>query len=69
MAVTYAQFGGPKRPKPKAPVRKDDIKYIKCQVCDAMAKEARNVVKDLGKLAGVKKVRLVEDIPPIKIVS
>ncbi|GLI59428.1 hypothetical protein VaNZ11_001311, partial [Volvox africanus] len=56
IALASAQFGGPKRPKPKAPVNKDDIKYIKCQVCEAMAKEARNIAKDLGQLAGAKKV-------------
>ncbi|GIL97412.1 hypothetical protein Vretimale_3063 [Volvox reticuliferus] len=56
IAVASAQFGGPKRPKTKAPVNRDDIKYIKCKVCEAMAKEARNVVKELGELAGAKKI-------------
>ena len=56
-ATALAQFGGPKRPKPKAPVIKEDLKYIRCQVCEAMAKEARNIVKDLTEIAGAKKVR------------
>jgi hypothetical protein len=55
-AVASAQFGGQKRPKPKAPVIKDDIKYIRCQVCESMAKETGRMVKELSELAGNKKV-------------
>ncbi|KXZ48637.1 hypothetical protein GPECTOR_26g540 [Gonium pectorale] len=56
VVAASAQFGGPKRPKKKSPVAKDDIKYIKCQVCEAIAKQARNIKKDLQAVAGPKKV-------------
>lgn len=44
LVAVSAQFSG-KRVKPKSPTFKSDIKYIQCDVCDAMAKEARNTVK------------------------
>ena len=44
VVAASAQFSG-KRDKPKSPAFKSDIKYIQCDVCDAMTKEARHVVK------------------------
>ncbi|PNW84622.1 hypothetical protein CHLRE_03g151700v5 [Chlamydomonas reinhardtii] len=56
LAVASAQFGGKRPPKPKAPVAKGDIKYIKCQVCEAIAKQSIKATKDLIEQAGPKKV-------------
>ena len=42
----------------KIPAVKSDIKYIRCQVCEHLAKQARNVVKALqAELKPGKKVR------------
>ena len=43
-----AQFGG-MPPPPKAQARREDIPYIKCQVCELLAKHAYKHVKELMK--------------------
>jgi hypothetical protein len=43
-----AQFQGS---EPKIPPRKEDIKYIKCQVCELLAKNAYKQVKGMFKQA------------------
>ena len=58
--LASAQFGGKRPPPPKAPVWKEDIKYIRCQVCEAMAKQALRTVKSMKDEAGAKRVRLNE---------
>ncbi len=57
--LASAQFGG-KREPPKAPAVKSDIKFIKCQVCEAMAKQAGAIVKELKEAASGKKVRSMD---------
>lgn len=57
--LASAQFGA-KREPPKAPAVKSDIKIIKCQVCEAMAKQAGAIVKELKEAASGKKVRSME---------
>ena len=43
-ATAQGQFGGPGA-KPTAKAVKSDVKYIKCQVCEAIAKHAIREVK------------------------
>ena len=55
----YAQFGfgggGPKGPEPKA-VR-SDIQYIKCEVCENLAKQAYRQAGAFKKAAAQKKAK------------
>lgn len=51
VAAMFPGMGGNK-PPPKVPAVKADIPFIKCQVCEAIIKQAREVVKDLR--AGLK---------------
>lgn len=45
-ATVQGQFGGPAA-KPAAKAVKSDVKYIKCQVCEAIAKHAIREVKTM----------------------
>ncbi len=50
-------MGGPE--EPKALAVKSDIQYIRCQVCEAMAKQAQRAVKTMREaLTAGKKVRV-----------
>lgn len=54
-----AQFGMGKRPpKPKAPIRREDLPLIKCQVCEGIAKQALKATRTLKEEAGPGKVRV-----------
>ena len=56
-ATAQGQFGGPGA-KPTAKAVKSDVKYIKCQVCEAIAKHAIREVKAMREeLKPGKKVR------------
>lgn len=57
VVAASAQFGGKPPDKPKSPASKADIKFIRCQVCEAMAKQARDIIKAEKELAAGKKVR------------
>jgi len=48
VVAASAQFGGGNRPPPpKPPASKADLPLIRCQVCEAVVKQAREVVKTL----------------------
>jgi hypothetical protein len=57
VVAASAQFGGKRPPPPKAPVWKGDLKFIRCQTCEAMAKQTVKIVKNLKEEAGGKKVK------------
>lgn len=47
-----AQFGGmPKKEEKKAPANKEDLKYIKCAVCEAVVKHAMKATKGMREAA------------------
>lgn len=56
--LAVAQFGGKRPPPPKAPVRKEDLKFIRCQTCELMARQSVRIYKSLHEEAGPKRVRL-----------
>ena len=62
----WGQFGGP-APTPSIPAVKSDLPYIRCGVCEALAKNAYRQVKAArDKLKPGKKVGAPPQLPPLQ---